>query len=118
MKTSVRKLLRSPFALAAFVGLVDLSGGFISVVADLWWLAYDVLIKNGGVEFVHNTLAYSLVFGGLIIAAILLFSGLIGTVYVIKRFINSGGLDIEFTIECHHKKEVIQQEKRNRIFKR
>jgi len=114
MRIHIKKLKHSPFALAAGIGLLDLFGGFISVVADLWWLAFDTVIKHP--LLMEYPIAYGAVFVGLTIAALALFSGIVATIMLIKKYNDSGILDAELKCELIHKKERIQAKKREKVF--
>ncbi len=114
MKIHIKKLKHSPFAIAAGIGLLDLSGGFISVVADLWWLTFDTVVKSP--LLLEYPLAYGLVYAGLILAALLMLTGITATAYLIFKYSSSGVLDAELKCELIHRKEVIQNKKRAKVF--
>ncbi len=116
MRIHIKKLKYSPFAIAAGIGLLDLFGGFLSVVSDIWWLAFDTLIKSQ--EFATHYIAYGFVMSGLVLAALILFAGIISTIYLIFKYSNSGILDAELKCELIHKKEIIQDKKRAKVFNR
>lgn len=109
------KIKHSPFIIAGLIGFMDLSGGALSAIADIVWLVFDTAIKTD--ELMHYPLVYGGILISLIIAALILLSGAILTVFVIVKFANDGHLHKEIHTELEHKQEELRQAKRNKIFK-
>lgn len=109
------KVKHSPFIIAGLIGLLDLSGGAISAIADIWWLAFDTMIKTD--EFSQHYIAYGIVFVMLVLAAIILLTGAIMTIFVLIKFIKDGHLHKEIHTELEHKQQELLQKKRDKVFK-
>ena len=89
---------KSPFMLAAVAGVLDLTGGFVSILFDIVWLLYDTYIKNP--HILHEP-TYVFILIWLVFGAICILSGLILTIYAGYRFVKGGHL----LVETHHELE-------------
>ncbi len=104
MTLQLKNLLKSPFGIAAVAGVLDLTGGFIATISDIYWLVFDVVIKTD--EITRHTLAYGSILGGLIFAAISLAGGLIFTILCYKKYKESGLESHDRKLVINHLKEV------------
>lgn len=95
MNTTKKVLSRkkSPYILAAIIGVVDLTAGLMGMFADLIWIIRDEILYTH--NFATNSSSDMAIIGLLIFAVVFLLTGLALTIYAVVRYFKTGMCNVE-----------------------
>ncbi len=112
MYQQFKRRVKSPYVLAAIIGVVDLTAGSLGMIADIIWLIGDTVFNTQ--TFMLHATQYIPVIVLLLLALIMLIVGGGLTIYAIHRYFKTGMSQVESTNEQRYYKQIRQDKIRRR----